>query len=56
MEDSHVPLNPNLYAQENRHLGWNLINDELTKFILDKLTECRRMEQATRTKDGTNPK
>ena len=33
MEDSHVPLNPDLHAQENKHLGWNLANDELAKFI-----------------------
>ena len=57
MEDSHVPLNPDLYAQENKRLGWNLVNDEHAKFILDKLTECRRLEQAARTtKVGTSPK
>ena len=45
MADSHVPLKPDLYAQENKHCGWNLVRDEFAAFVCTQLAQCAVLEQ-----------
>ena len=53
MINSPVPLNMDLYAKEDAHLGWNLVSDEFAAYICERMAECAEAEAA---KQNPNPK
>ena len=44
MHDSHVPLNPGLYADEKKHCGWNILSLDYVQYAQGTASIARALE------------